>query len=224
MFLKFSFLLLHSVAFVASLSIDAPKDPHSASPVTINWQNSGNDFASISTFSIFLINQQFNNFFGIANNVPQEDSRGGSITLLLPAVTVPDGYTIQFTDIGNRTNVFGESPPFSINLDPASTTASSVSSASALSTGALSSASGSSPVTPRPVSTSAFGTTVSAAPVSSVTQPGSATASGATSGTSPAASGGATGAPFNAAQKITGGSTVFAVVVAALAGVMALAV
>ncbi|KAF9011431.1 hypothetical protein BDQ17DRAFT_882158 [Cyathus striatus] len=120
-------------------------------------------YTSDTSFSLFLINEDFNDSFAIANNV---DPSLQTITLTIPSVPVRDGYTLRATNPGNITDVFAETGSFSVG---ATTSTSSIASSTAASQSGSSTVSGSgsgtvsaSATSTRPVgSSSSFGVTVS---------------------------------------------------------------
>ncbi|KAL0952194.1 hypothetical protein HGRIS_008804 [Hohenbuehelia grisea] len=232
MFAKLSLLLLSTAALVAPLSISTPRPaggtgrsnrtPRAASRVIVEWQNTAQEFNSIPFFSVFLTNPRFNDDFALANNVNMQSSAGGSIEVVLPAVEldVRDNYSIKFTNIGNKTDVYGQSSTFSLDTSPESTTSSSTSSSSGASVPSSGSLSSAAIITPSPISGSGFGSTVSvssAPTLNTVTGPPASV-------TSSAGNSASTGAAFNGAQRLSGdlsGSALVAMAAAAVAGVVA---
>jgi len=183
-------LLAVLAPLASALSISAPSGATSAGSVTINWSHDAPTDPAI--WSLELINTIFRNNFAIANNV---DDSVGSVTLTLPAVPVGDGYTLQAVNVGNLSDVYATSAPFSIGATISSSTSSGSSSTSSAQviSGSIP------PVTTTTATTSGSGQSTTAA------------------GTSSAPAG--TSTPFNAASSLKVGYTgVAAMLLTAVAG------
>ncbi|KAJ7153876.1 hypothetical protein C8R43DRAFT_442900 [Mycena crocata] len=105
--LKLCAPVLLLATFVAAVSIEAPEEPASAGETTVAWT----DADDLPTFSMELVHPDFNNAIAIANNVNPDD---GKAQVSLPNVPAGEGYTIQFVNIANISDVYGTSPEFSI--------------------------------------------------------------------------------------------------------------
>ncbi|KAF5312116.1 hypothetical protein D9619_002433 [Psilocybe cf. subviscida] len=218
MFTKLSLLALAAPLLVSALQLAIPENPTNSGTITIKWTNEPND---PDTWSFELINKVFNNAFAIANNINPSASQ---ITLTLPVVPVGAGYTLQAVNIGNITDVFAETPEFSIGAatttlssSAASTTASS---GSATRSGTISSVRTTGSPTPSvPVSNTGFSSNIvtpTPTPTAPATTGSTGTASGSTTG------GNAAVTPFSAGSRISslGGSVggFAAVLLSAIAG------
>ncbi|TFL03123.1 hypothetical protein BDV98DRAFT_591908 [Pterulicium gracile] len=137
--MQFSLAILSLFAGLVSAEIvfNVPSDITTSAPVTITWQS--NPEVDPPVFSIYLINEEFNDNFGIANNV---DRSLGELTIPLGSVPVRGGYTIRAVALNNVNEVYGESSIFSIAANTESvSSASSTSASSSSSSSASSSAS-----------------------------------------------------------------------------------
>ncbi|KAH8111860.1 hypothetical protein DFH11DRAFT_553244 [Phellopilus nigrolimitatus] len=173
-FTKIAASLSLAVSLVSALSIQTPTNWTSGGPATISWTAVNGD---TQTFSIELANTIFHNSFALANNV-----QTGALTLNLelPIVPVGDGYTLEFVNIGNISDIFTQTGDFSIGATVSSSAASS--STASGSASASGSVSGTSTVPANSASSSGFGTTNTVASgTNSVTGTASSSGSSASS-------------------------------------------
>ncbi|KAF8142696.1 hypothetical protein K438DRAFT_2029962 [Mycena galopus ATCC 62051] len=129
-----TFNLCASAVLLASLTaavvINVPESPTSGAPVNITWTPD----PTLPMFSVELVNtKNFHNSLAIDNSV---NPALGSITLVIPDVPPSDGYSLQFCNVTDINDIYGESDEFSIAPTPpeSSTTSTTV-------TGTLASAS-----------------------------------------------------------------------------------
>jgi len=185
MFNKLSLLALIA-PLVSGLTVQMCANPTSGGSCTVSWTTAPGDPA---TFSLQISNVIFHNSFAIANNVIPE---AGSLDIALPIIPAGTGYTLQAIDIGNVNNVYATTGSFSIAGTVTTTTA-----ASNTTTGGLTTSGGSTisvPASTRSaISTSAFGSTRTAA---------SASASNSGSAASHLASASATPSTFSSASAL----------------------
>ncbi|THH08477.1 hypothetical protein EW145_g2687 [Phellinidium pouzarii] len=177
----FSSKLAVSLAIVAplvsALTITTPSGWTSGGLANITWTAVAGD---PQTFSIELVNTVFHNSFGIANNV---QTGAMQITNLeLPIVPPGDGYTMEFVNPGNISDINAVTGDFSIGATVSSST-SSLSSTSA--SGSASETSSSVSALSSGQSSSGFGTTVSGP---STTGASTGTGSSSSSTSSPSSS------------------------------------
>ncbi|KAI5118580.1 hypothetical protein M0805_004196 [Coniferiporia weirii] len=181
-FSKLAVSLSLAVPFVSALSITTPTNWTSGGQAVIQWAPVAGDTQS---FSIELTNDVFHKTFAIANNIQTGELQ---LSLELPIVPVGDGYTLEFVNVGNVSDVFAATGDFSIGAVVSSTSSLVSSTSSAASTGSAGSGSSSGATTltvPGSSQTSSgFGVTVSASSTS-----GASSISGTTSGTSSSLSG-----------------------------------
>ncbi|TBU50001.1 hypothetical protein BD309DRAFT_1064747 [Dichomitus squalens] len=193
---KFSCLAALALApWAQALLLQIPVDWQSSSPANVSWTNTPTD----PPFTLELVNtDEFHDTFGIANNVnPSADF----ISLTLPVI--PQGYAILLVcRVKNQNQIFDETPSFTIQGPPDtsshSSAASTSASASASSATSAKSATLTVPVssgTAAAASTSGFGVTVSNSNTGSAS-------SVASTGAAAASSSGAASSNFNGAASL----------------------
>ncbi|KAG7453285.1 uncharacterized protein BT62DRAFT_879709 [Guyanagaster necrorhizus] len=121
-----------------SLTVNNPSTTvTSGGNLTITWSSTTSD---PSTFLIELSNVDFNSQFAIANNV---NTSLNTITVELPEVNAGSGFTIQFVNIENNSQIYAETSDFSIasaaSGSAASTVAATTATGSAASTASVAS-------------------------------------------------------------------------------------
>ncbi|KAJ7237557.1 hypothetical protein B0H12DRAFT_1057239 [Mycena haematopus] len=96
------------VSLTAAVDIPPPTGVTSGGSAVITWT----DYDTLPTFSIELANPKFHDSLAIANNV---DPTKGTITVSIPSVPEGAGYTLQFVNITDINQLYGESDEFSID-------------------------------------------------------------------------------------------------------------
>ncbi|KIY48089.1 hypothetical protein FISHEDRAFT_74007 [Fistulina hepatica ATCC 64428] len=169
----------------SALTLNVPSTVTSGGTVTITWTTTSGD---PSTFSLYLINQSFNDNFGIANNV---ETSLGTITIALPAVDPGDGFSLEAVDISDVNTVYSSTSDFAIGASTYS--ASSVSTVSGTSTfsGSAVLTSGSATASASASGSAASSSASAASASKSASKSASASASSAASASSSSSSNGA---------------------------------
>ncbi|TBU34401.1 hypothetical protein BD311DRAFT_280082 [Dichomitus squalens] len=182
---KFSCLAALALApWAQALLLQIPVDWQSSSPANVSWTNTPTD----PPFTLELVNtDEFHDTFGIANNVnPSADF----ISLTLPVI--PQGtYTLRAINVTNQNQIFDETPSFTIQGPPDTSSHSSAASTSASASASSATSSG----TAAAASTSGFGVTVSNSNTGSAS-------SVASTGAAAASSSGAASSNFNGAASL----------------------
>jgi len=175
---------------------------------TINWTSSDSN-TDPESFTIELINPSFNSQFGVVNNVPTAQ---GSATFELPTVIPGPGYSIQFVNPGNITDIIAQTGQFTIVENDVSSSSSSASRASSgsVATGTVVGASSA-------AATSVAGVTSAQQTTAVATTAQSSGAAGASS-TSPASTTSASGAANSTSTGSGSGAAAFGVPVMMLVG------
>ncbi|KZS87369.1 hypothetical protein SISNIDRAFT_389013, partial [Sistotremastrum niveocremeum HHB9708] len=93
---------------VRALTITTPTNWAGNQTNTVKWTSVAGD---PSTFSIELIRSTFHEMFSLANNVDLSD---GSLDIPLPQLTAGPGFTLEFVNVSNVTQVFATSGTFTI--------------------------------------------------------------------------------------------------------------
>jgi len=135
-------VLVASLTTVVAFDIEPLVEATAGGPTVIKWTSAPTD----PVFSIELLHPDFNSALAIANNV---NPQAGKVEVTLPDVPPSGGYTLQFVNITNIDQSYGESSEFSI-APPVSTTESSTASGTA--TGTITSTSAGSATATMPMS------------------------------------------------------------------------
>ncbi|KAI0031241.1 hypothetical protein K488DRAFT_71545 [Vararia minispora EC-137] len=177
-------LLAALIPLAAALTLNTPGSSQAGESITISWTSATGD---PNAFTLELVNAPvLLNAIAIANNVPTSQ---GSVSLTLPIVPSANDYTVQAVNVGNISDIFGQTSNFAIAAAPS---AASTTPSSTASVGTLSSASSTVSATAPPIANSASGV-LSSASVSATSALGSLSRSGSaaavsSSSTSPSAS------------------------------------